>query len=187
EHAAALRDIQIALEKDPRNPAIYDTLGLIRLAAHDYEAAVRDLNQALHVSKNYAPALAHRGTAHGALGLLRQATSDFDRARDLDPRSKEAWTGLCIVRRLRDDHQDAVRDCTRAIGLSANYGPAYLHRGLAYLQQGDVQRAIADLHSAYELGTRRAEGQLALSYAHALARQYREAHRAYLTAVALDP
>ncbi|MBI5240315.1 MAG: tetratricopeptide repeat protein [Elusimicrobia bacterium] len=187
EHAAALRDIQIALEKDPRNPAIYDTLGVIRLAAHDYEAAVRDLNQALHVSRKYAPALAHRGTAYGALGSLKEAYADFDHARDLDPRSKEAWTGLCLARRLFKDYQDAVRDCTRALGVSPNYGPAYLQRGLAYLRLGDIQRAIADLHSAHQLGTRRAEGLLGLSYAHALARQYREAHHAYLAALALDP
>jgi tetratricopeptide (TPR) repeat protein len=187
EHAAALRDIQIALEKDPRNPAIYDTLGVIRLAAHDYQAAVRDLNQALHVSKNYAPAMVHRGMAYGALGSLKAAYSDFNRARDRDPRSKEAWTGLCLSRRLSRDHQAAVRDCTRALGLSPNYGPAYLQRGLAYLKLGDVQRAITDLHSAHQLGTRRAEGLLALSYAHALAKHYKEAHHSYLAALALDP
>ena len=187
EHAAALRDIQIALEKDPHNPAIYDSLGLIRLAAHDYEAAVRDLNQALHVSKNFVPALVHRGTAYGALGTLKDAFDDFARAADLDARSKEAWTGLCTVRRLRQDYPGAVRDCTRALGLEQTYGPAFLQRGLAYLHLKDADHAISDLNSAYQLGVRRAEGLLALSYAHALAKQYKEAHRAYLAAMALDP
>jgi len=186
EHAAALRDVQIALEKDPHNPAIYDSLGLIRLAAHDYEAAVRDLNQALHVSKNFVPALVHRGTAYGALGTLNNAFDDFDRAADLDARSKEAWAGLCTVRRLRQDHSGAVRDCTRALGLEQTYGPAFLQRGLAYLHLKDANRAISDLNSAYQLGVRRAEGLLALAYAHALAKQYKEAHRAYLAAMALD-
>ena len=186
EHAAALRDVQIALEKDPHNPAIYDSLGLIRLAAHDYEAAVRDLNQALHVSKNFVPALVHRGTAYGALGTLNKAFDDFDRAADLDARSKEAWAGLCTVRRLRQDHSGAVRDCTRALGLEQTYGPAFLQRGLAYLHLKDANRAISDLNSAYQLGVRRAEGLLALAYAHALAKQYKEAHRAYLAAMALD-
>ncbi|MCX5794053.1 MAG: tetratricopeptide repeat protein [Elusimicrobia bacterium] len=187
EHAAALRDIQISLEKDPRNPAIYDSLGLIRLAAHDYEAAIRDLNQALHISKKFVPALVHRGTAYGALGTLKDAYDDFDRAADLDAMSKEAWTGLCTVKRLRQDNAGAVRDCTRALGLEQSYGPAFLQRGLAYLHLKDANRAISDLNTAYQLGVRRAEGLLAQSYAHALARQYREAHRTYLAAMALDP
>jgi tetratricopeptide (TPR) repeat protein len=187
EHAAALRDIQLALEKDPHNPAVYDSLGLIRLAAHDYEAAVRDLNQALRISKDFVPALVHRATAYGALGTLKEAFYDLDRAAGLDAESKEAWTGLCTAKRLRQDYPGAVRDCTRALGLVQNYGPAYLQRGLAYLHLKDANRAIFDLNSAYQLGARRAEGLLALSYAHALAKQYREAHRAYLAAMALDP
>ncbi|MDD5629038.1 MAG: tetratricopeptide repeat protein, partial [Elusimicrobia bacterium] len=187
EHAAALRDIQISLEKDPRNPAIYDSLGRIRLAAHDYEAAVRDLNQALHISKKFVPALVHRGLAYGALGTLKDAFDDFDRAADLDPRDKEAWTGLCTVKRLRGDNARAVKDCTRALGLEQSYGPAFLQRGLAHLHLKDADRAISDLNSAYQLGVRRAEGLLAMSYADALAGQYREAHRTYLAAMSLDP
>jgi len=187
DHAAALRDIQTSLEKDPRNPAVYDTLGSIRLAAHDYEQAVRDLNQALRINADFVPALIHRGAAYGGLGSLKNARNDFRRAAELEPRSKEAWTGLGTVQRLQNDHEEAVQDCTHALEIDPSHGPAYLQRGLAYLHLREPERAISDIHHAYELGVRRAEGLLGQSYGHALAKQYKEAHQTYLAAMSLDP
>ena len=187
EHAGALRDIQVAIEKDSRNPAVYDTLGGIRMAGHDYEAAVGAFNQALHYDEDFVPALIHRGQAEGGLGSWQEALKDFSRAARLNSASRDAWTGLCTARRLGQKYETAVKDCARALTVDASYGPAYLQRGLAYLRLHETNRAIADIDSAYQFGVHRAEGLLGQSYGHALAKQYREADRAYWAAMALDP
>jgi tetratricopeptide (TPR) repeat protein len=187
DHAGAKLDIESALEKDPQNPSIYGTLGFIRLRERDNEQAVRDLSQALRLDDAFAPAHLRRGIAYGALGQMRSAMADLRRASELDPRSKEIWTTLCEARRLTKDSKGALADCGRALSLDSQYGPAYLQRALAMLALKQYPRVIEDVDAAWQLGTRRAEGLLAKSIAHAAAGHYQEAHKTYLQAAALDP
>ena len=187
DHVGAKLDIESALEKDPKNPSIYDTLGFMRLRTRAYEQAVRDLSQALRLDDALAPAYLHRGLAFGALGQLKNAAADLRRAAELDPGSKDAWTDLCEAQRLMKDPKAALETCGRALALDSQYGPAYLQRALAMLALKRYPRVIEDEDAAWQLGTRRAEGLIAKSIAHAAARQYREAHKTYLRAVGLDP
>ncbi len=187
DHVGSKLDIASALEKDPRNPSLYDTLGYIRLRAREYEQAVRDLSQALRLDDGLASAYLHRGRAYGALGQTRGALADLRRASELDRRSKETWTDLCQLRRLMKQPRDAAEDCDRALSLDSQYGPAYFQRALAMLAMRDYARAVEDVDTAWQLGVRRAEGQIAKAVAHAASRQYKEAHRSFLKAVGLDP
>lgn len=187
DHAHALEDIQLALEKDPKYAGAYDTLGLIRLRALDFEQAVRDLNQALQLDKDDVSALIHRGRAYGAMGSLKTARRDFQKATELDPHSKEAWTNLCQAKRMLKDPSSAVHDCDRAIAIDSFYAPAYLQRGLCHLAMRDADKTLDDLGNAAALGVRSAPAYLAQAVAHAATRQYRDAHNDYLQAQLIDP
>ena len=170
DHSGARLDIEAALEKDPRNASLYDTLGNIRLRARDYEQAVRDESQALQLDDKIASAYQHRGLAYGALNQLKAAQSDFKKSLELEPRSKDTWTYLCHARRLAKDPRDALKACERALERALKQYP----------------RAIEDIDTAWALGTRRAEGLIAKSIAQAASRQYKEAHRTYLQAIGMD-
>jgi len=125
---AALRDIQVALEKDPRNPAIYDSLGLIRLATHDYEAAVRDLNQACTSPRTSSRARAPRRglMARSGSSKTRSTISTAPQTSTPAPR----MPGPACARSAAAPGLSRRRaDCTRALGLSQNYAPAFLQRG----------------------------------------------------------
>ncbi len=187
DHSGAMRDLEAALEKDPRNASIYDTLGHIRLRQRDYEQAVRDLSQALQLDNKLASAYQHRGLAYASLNQMKAAQADFRKSLELEPRSKDTWTYLCQARRLAKDPRDALKACERAIEIDSQHGPAYLQRALAKFALKQYPRVIEDIDTAWALGTRRAEGLIAKSISHAAARQYREAHRTYLQAVGMDP
>ncbi len=186
-HAKALEDIQVALEKDPENAGVYETLGLIRLRRHDYEQAIIDLTQAVKLDARSVGAFLRRGQAHAALKEYKPALSDFRRAASLDHASKEALVSLCWVKRLMDEPAAALRDCEKAIDLDPGYGPAYLHRGLAYLRKEEFFKAVESLDDAARLGERPAESRLALALAHAGLKQLKLSHQAYMEAVWLDP
>jgi tetratricopeptide (TPR) repeat protein len=186
DHTGALRDLEAAIEKDPRNASLYDTLGAVRLHSFDYEQAVRDLNQAIQLDPRHVSALIHRGMAYGGLGLYKNAVSDFRRAADVEPAEKEAWLGLCVARRLTGEPEEALRNCSRALNLDVNLAAAYMHRGLAYMSVKNYSRAIEDLAAAGQLGLKRPEALLAQAVAHTATKQYREAHRSYQEAVRLD-
>lgn len=187
DFSKAMRDIQAALEKDPKNAALHDTLGNIRLRLRDYDLALQDLKQALKLDPRNVSALLHRGLAYAGKGSLKNARRDFQSASEEDPRSKEALTFLCAARRMLKDPADAVKDCSRVITESPEYGPAYIQRGLAYLALSDAANAVEDLDKGARLGARRVEGLLAQSVAHAMAKQFKQAHEKYTEAMSLDP
>ncbi len=186
DQGAALRDAQALVEKDRRNPTAYDALAAVHLAAHDEAGAVRDLTQALALDPKSLPALLHRGGALGALGDLKAAVEDFKKAAKIDEGSSAAWTGLCTAQRLNGDFRAALASCSRALEIDEADQGALIQRGLSALHMGKTDQAVSDLSAASRLGARRAESLLGESYAHVLAKQYKEAHKAYRLAMDLD-
>ena len=187
DRLGAMQDIESALRIDPKSAGIYDSLGYIRLREHDHEQAVRDLNRALELNERLLSARMHRGLAYGALGKFKEAAADFEFALELEPRSKETWTHLCHARRLLRDARGSLTACDRALALDVQHGPAYLQRALTRLGLKEYARVIEDVDSAWQLGARRAEGQLAKSISQAALGRYKEAHKAYQLAIELDP
>lgn len=182
----AMKDIQTAIEHDPKNPALYDALAGIRGRSRDYDLSIQDLNQALSLDDKNVRALIDRGIAHVNAGSMKRALSDLRKATEIDPRSKEAFTELCHLQRALKDLKASVKSCSQAIDIDAGYAPAYLHRALTNLQLSDPFKSIQDVEKAGHLGLRRPEGLLAQSIAHAKAKQYQQAHQVYLQAVSLD-
>ncbi len=186
DHVGAKQDIEAAVQSDPKNAAIYDTLGLIRLRAHRYAQAAADLSQSLLLDDKRASAHLRRGEAYGALGRMKPALDDLERAVALSPHSAEAWTGLCQAQRLDGKLRDSQRSCDKALAADSQYGPAYLQRALTQLAARRFARVIEDADFAWQLGVRRPEALIAEAVADASTRRYREAHRAFLKALALD-
>ncbi|MBI5622893.1 MAG: tetratricopeptide repeat protein [Elusimicrobia bacterium] len=182
----ALADMQIALERDPSNPAVYHSLGAVKLRGQDYESAAADLTRALEFDPAHAPSLLSRGVSRAAMGDLKGALRDFRSAAAAQPGSKEVLTHLCWAERHIGDAEDGLRNCEKALEADPDYGPALLHRGLCLLASGEPLKGVESLRKAETRGVMPAESILARSVAYARARQYKQAHEAYKLAAALD-
>ncbi|MBI4677525.1 MAG: tetratricopeptide repeat protein [Elusimicrobia bacterium] len=183
----AMADMQVVLERDPSNPAVYVALGEIKLRAQDYESAAADLTRALEFGPADAGALMRRGLARGGMGDLKGALRDLRDAAQALPDSKEALTNLCWAQRLSGDANDALRSCDKALSLDPGHGPALLQRGLCLLRLDEPLKAVESLRKAEAAGVMPAESSLARSLAYAKARQYKQAHDSYRRALAIDP
>ena len=92
----------------------------------------------------------------GILRMLRgdspAAQSDFDQAVRFNPNQPEAWLNMAILKFNQGDNQRAQALFERAIRLrTQDPALAYLGRGLAYEQAGNVKAAYADLVRASQL------------------------------------
>ena len=61
------------------------------------------------------------------------------------------WNNLGLAYLAADDLEQAIRSYTRAIELSPTYWAAYFNRGVAFLERGDADRALADFESGLAL------------------------------------
>ena len=117
-----------------------------------------------------------RGLLHRALPELTTATAD-------DPQNFSAWFVLGTTH-LNLEHPDLAAMCfTACVALRADFAPARLNRGLAFLRLGKPQLAIDDLDVAIRLDPTRAELHFLRAGALAQLGNHREAERGYTDAL----
>jgi len=73
-----------AIEEDPTNPWSYSMRGAAHNAVGEYRAAIRDLNAALEISPDYAPAFTNKAISFLRLGDYPIARMNADEALELD-------------------------------------------------------------------------------------------------------
>jgi len=113
------------------------------------EGAIRHLEQALRLDKNFAPAhaqlaiatLLYHGYSHGE--ARQTAIAHLDRAQELEPDLAEAHAGRALLA-IPVDAESAVKHARKALAVNPNYIDAmnWLHNGLNRLGRHEEADAI---------------------------------------------
>ena len=98
----------------------YALRGLAYLDRGDIPHAIADLNQAVTLAPDFAPAYQNRGNAWYARGNFGQAIADYDATIKLDPDSASPYFNRATVRRDLGYNEGALADYQKAIGLGGN-------------------------------------------------------------------
>ena len=116
-----------------------------------YSRAIQSLPQQTLMQYIGTEPYLRRGICYFHLGEYRQALQDFEMAASNNPTNPFQhepramfWAGLAQAR--LGEQEEAIYNYSRAIGSSPDYTPAYLNRGLAYLNTGRYERAIEDFN-----------------------------------------
>lgn len=110
--------------------------------------AVAALSQYLKLApKPHVDAYRARGLAYATLGQYREATNDYTRALELDPKSANMHTRLGWAYLLKN-YQLAEQDFDAAVKENPENGDSYNGRGYARVKQGRHAAAVADAESA---------------------------------------
>lgn len=148
---------------------------------HDYASAIRDLDAAINLNPDFAPAYMLRAQSrlrmHSAtpapdamgapngkerqdgltrMGLDRKEKDDIlkdiDRAIELLPANALLQYNRGVALIEFGDYDGALEALNRAIELKPDFGQAYYNRGFVNLKNGHRADGIADLSQAGELG-----------------------------------
>ena len=129
----------------------YGLRGLAFLDRGDIPHAIADLNRAVELAPDFAPAYQNRGNAWYARGNYGQALADYDKTIALDPNSPSPYVNRAAVRRDLGYNDGALEDYQKAINLRANHAGSYSGRGQLYLRQKDYARAVGDFDHSVRL------------------------------------
>ena len=88
EHQHALRAMEKAIARAPKDVSLYVYRGRILAAAGRHRQAIVDYDRALMADPEMVQALVHRGNAYKALGDTARARADYAAALDLEPGSQ---------------------------------------------------------------------------------------------------
>jgi len=184
--AACTRMIEQSHLKGRPAGVAYALRGLAYLDRGDIANAIADLNLAVTLAPDFAPAYQNRGNAWYARGKYGQAIADYDTAIKLDPEKSAPYLNRATVRRDLGNLAGALEDYEKAVSLGANSAKLYAGRGQVYLRQHDTARAIADFDHAVRLGPS-AENFMQLAQAHEAAGNLDQALHDYRDAIMIDP
>lgn len=160
DRQGALRDLEKALQADPRNFWAYVARGFIRMQMENFQGAIADATQAIDLNPgnpaNWSP-YNIRGMAHFLLKQYEAAAQDWYEARQFKLPREFLHVNLYSrgdALRLAGDLPGAIAECTKSIQLVPS-PEAYDNRGMAYSQKGDKDLALADFKTAARgFGTR---------------------------------
>ncbi len=107
-----------------------------------------------------ANVLNSRGMVQEMLENLEQASADYNKAIEINPKYANAYNNRGNIKSKRADFKGAIKDYNRAIELNSLFVEAYCNRGIAEENLGDHHEALEDFDRAIELNPEYIDGYL---------------------------
>jgi eukaryotic-like serine/threonine-protein kinase len=119
----------------------------------DFAGAEQHLRKAVALNPNYTEAHWTFGSVLPAIGLLGEAIAEMRKALTLDPLHPHhsRWLGRFLL--YAKDYAAAVAQSHKTLELHADYFHAYLDLGVAYLETGNAEEALAWFRKSQGLET----------------------------------
>ena len=132
---------------------LYDR-GVEKIDKKDYQAAIKELDEAISINPKYAEAYNKRCHAYLMQGKRLRAMEDCTHALQIKTNfagAYQAYTNRGIARLALGDSQGAIADYTSAININPKHALAYNSRGHVRDKIGDKSGAIADFTMAIKV------------------------------------
>jgi eukaryotic-like serine/threonine-protein kinase len=167
-----------ALELDETLGEAHCTLGFFRLLYDwDFAAAEEEFRRAIELSPNFANAWDGYGFYFKATGQSEASIHACQRAQELEPLSLFITLSLAWAYYFARQYDRAMEQGSKALDMDPNFGFAYWHRGMAYIQQERFGEAVTALRKAISLSGPATTFISYLGYANARLGKSREARQ----------
>ena len=148
DFARAILDYDRAIEFDPKNVAAILSRGIAHGRTNQHDKAIADFDEALRINPNDTRGLSGRGRQNAKVGHYQRAIEDYERAIQLSPRMAHYYTNCAWIRATAKDARfrngsEAVRLAQKAVELNAEDPFASSALAVAYIENGEPQRALA--------------------------------------------
>jgi TolB-like protein/Flp pilus assembly protein TadD len=141
-----------AIELDPELADGYTSLGLVKTFYDwDWEVAERLLHRAVELNPRSSHARHILGIRLCLGGFIDEAAEHFRIARELDPLSPSINEHLAWPYYYSRDYEPAIAQFENTIEMEPGFKNVHFRLGLAYLQMGMYEKAIAKIQDAQKL------------------------------------
>lgn len=126
----------------------------IQARLENYEAGLRDYENALELDPSNATVFNNRGYTFNLMERYEEAVADFDRAIELEPAQAYAYNnrGLALIRLGRE--AEGLADIDRSMELDADNAYAHRNLGIYHYERGEIHRALECFERASALDPR---------------------------------
>lgn len=139
---AALRDLNAAIQKEPKVPSPWATRGAILGMLGRYKDSIRDLDEAIKLNPKAADAWLNRGLMREHLGATTTALVDIGTALRLNPKMTHAYSQRAEIYSSLGKVDLAHQDFQTALNLRPDDYTIWLMLGVHYDRHGDYKHAL---------------------------------------------
>lgn len=141
QYDEAEKDLRQAAIRAPKEPNIFNTLGLIAAARQNIPLAMTMMEKALQLSPDHPWFLNNRGYLYLLQGKLQLALEDINQSILLDPANGWAYRNKGIFWLMSDRPDEALPLLKRAEELDSFVEKVHFYLGMAYRKLGDKKEA----------------------------------------------
>lgn len=186
-YEGAVKDLNQAIELDPKNALAYNKRGDAYYRLGDYEQAQADSSQAISLNPQDANAYFDRGFALSELGKYKEAIADYTQAIKLNSKDAYAYYGRGLARTQLKDNKGAIGDFNKAIALKPQYTEAYLQRGILRRRLRQRIEAIQDFDTVIKINPSDAKAYYQRALTQSINKQKYAALKDYTDAININP
>ena len=138
------RSFGLRKEETPQTAEDYFNRAFKNYMRDNYDGAIEDYTEGLHLQPNDVYAWLSRGNAWSKKGEYDQAIADYSRAIHLKPDFAAAWSCRGSAWYRKDEYDRVIEDMSEALRLSPDSSNAWRIRGDAWRKKGEYDKAVAD-------------------------------------------
>lgn len=184
---AALAAASQALAQAPDSPMALFSMGLVKMAFFDLNAAPRYLQKAIDADPRFVDAYVYLAKIWLGSEYLSRAQQTIDQALQIAPRDPAVLSLAGFVRLAFRDYSRAFSLFNRAIQASPRFGEPHLGLAIYFFRYRDFRRGLEEMLTATLLDPRVASYQTQLGKALYQTRAFDRALEVYDYAKTLDP
>ena len=149
----AIKQLQLASEKDPSQAAVFGNLGLAFLRSKKYGDAVEPFRKSIALNPADAGAHASLSLALMESGKIDEARQEVDEVAKLDPsKAGQGYFNVGAILLEQGKSKEGVELFKKAIEVDPKYAASYYQLGVAYFGSADtIPAAIPMLEKYLEL------------------------------------
>lgn len=114
----------------------------------NYQAAIKDLDQAINLNPGLSEAYLSRGVAYSQQGVRIAAIADFNKAIEINPENAKAYYYRGDEYLQLGEKQKALQDLDKSIKIDSNNPKSYFSRGVLYYLLGNRSEAMENFQQA---------------------------------------
>ncbi len=174
--------------RESQNAQFYLQRGMDRAARRDYNGALADYTEAIHLEPTLADAYNNRGNVWSLRGDHDRAITDYTEAIRFRPNFPAAYYNRGLARYFKGDLDGAIADWSMVIELDSRLAARIQSQlGVVYGSKGDYDNAIAHLNDAVHRDPKFADAYYNRAYAYERKGEIEKALEDFRKVLELDP
>ena len=142
---------------DPEKSKIFQLRGIKNVQSENYEAAIENFTQAIHLDPENTDALLDRGGVYLGMKNLDSAIDDFSNLIRLKPKDPSlAYSALLTLFHEKQDWDGAIKAFTEFITVNPDMPDPYFYRGQFHRIKENWNAALMDFNKSIELDPEKA-------------------------------